>query len=245
MFGLASIGSSRLARLLGDWTEGEGGDTLHMQLATQLRHLIVTGTISSGTRLPSERSLGVTLNVSRNTVAKAFDSLRADGLLSSRQGDGTYVSSSARHMVIRGDDRLRSFSDKLTEGASTRIDLRSAAMPGLPMAADEVNFLDGSRMRGLVASHGYVPAGLPELREAIAAYYCALGLATGPENILVTSGAQQALRLVASSIISPGATVVVEEPSFRGAIQMLKAIGARLVRFLPDLTASTSMRSRL
>jgi DNA-binding transcriptional MocR family regulator len=226
-FRLAAIGASRLVRLLGDWARGDG--PLHEQLAAQLRQLIRSGAMTSGTRLPSERSLGLALNLSRNTVTKSLDLLRGEGLLSSRQGDGTYVTVSRRHNgSTRGDDRLRSFVAE-DPVQLDRIDLRSAAMPGLAMVADEVNLLDGSRMRELIASHGYIPSGLPELREAIAAYYRNLGLPTGPEHILVSSGAQQALRLAASSFITPGSTVLIEEPSFRGAIESLQALGARLV----------------
>ncbi len=226
-FGLTSLGSSHLVRLLGDWSGS--GETLHGQLRDRLHNLMINGAISSGTRLPSERSLAVALDVSRNTVAKAFDALKGDGLLVTRQGDGTYVSVSQRHKPSLGDDRLRSFSAESIEGRDVSIDLRSAALPGLAMVADEINLLDGSRMRSLIASHGYIPAGLPELREAIAQYYSALGLPTGAERILVTSGAQQALRLVAASFVRPGDVVAVEEPSFRGALESLKSIGARLV----------------
>lgn len=223
------MGANRLVRFLGDWTRDSG--TLHDQLANQVRHLIGTGAIASGTRLPSERSLAIALSVSRNTVAKAFEALRGDGLISSRRGDGTYVSAGRRHAMPRGDDRLQSFVSGEGEGRNetSRIDLRSAALPGLPMAASEVNLMDGARMRALIASHGYLPSGLPEFREAVAAYYSDLGLATEAENILVTSGAQQALRLAASVFIERGSTVVIEEPSFRGAIESLKSIGAQLI----------------
>jgi len=188
--------------------------------------LIVSGTLASGTRLPSERSLSISLGISRNTVSKAFDALRSEGRLASRRGDGTYVSVSRRSTPLRGDDRLRSFMSGRDLG---QIDLRSAALPGLPLVADHFNLLDGSRTRELVAMHGYLPRGLPELRDAVAAYYSALGLATGPEHILITSGAQQALRLVASALAAPGSTVIVEEPSFRGAIESLRSLGVRLV----------------
>lgn len=225
-FRLASLGANHLVRLLGEWTVGPG--TMHDRLAESVRHLILTGAITSGTRMPSERSLATAMGLSRNTVAKAFDELRSDGMLSSRQGDGTYVSAGHRPRASVGDDRLRSFVSAGDDGEE-QIDLRSAALPGLPMVADEINVLDGSRMRGLVATHGYQPSGLPELRQAVADYYSSLGLATDPEQIVVTSGAQQALRLVASSLIEPGETVLVEEPSFRGALESLQAIGAHMV----------------
>jgi DNA-binding transcriptional MocR family regulator len=199
---------------------------MHEELAAQLRMLIRTGALPSGSRLPSERSLGSALSVSRNTVTNALGELRAEGLLSSRQGDGTYVSVSRKPNAHRGGDRLRSF---LGDRPDDRIDLSSAALPGLPMVADEFNGVDGSRTRELVAGHGYIPAGIIELRVAVADYYSDLGLPTTPDHILVTSGAQQALRLAAALFINPGATVLIEEPTFRGAIESLRALGARLV----------------
>src|SRR4051794_18708635 len=223
-FQLAPIGPSRLVRLLGDWQTGDAA--LHEELAIQLRRLIKSGVLPSGTKLPAERALGLALNLSRNTVSKSLDLLRGEGVLSSRQGDGTYVTFSRRPSASHGDDRLRSF---VGGGDLDRIDLRSAALPGLSMVADEINLLDGARMRTLIASHGYQPSGLPELRVAVAEYYSGLGLPTEPENILVTSGAQQALRLAASSLVTPNSTVVIEEPSFRGAIESLKALGVRIV----------------
>lgn len=223
-FGLVSVGVNRLVRLLGDWRGG--GQPLHADLAHRLRVLIGDGALPSGSRLPSERSLADTLGVSRNTITTALDSLRGEGLLSSRRGDGTYVAASTPPVTARGDARLDSFVD---DGRPLRIDLRSAALPGLPMVAEAMNQLDGSRMRDLVGSHGYLPAGLQELREEVAKYYSDLGLPTGPEHILVTSGAQQALRLVISGLVAPGAAVVVEEPTFRGAIESLKRAGARLI----------------
>jgi len=223
-FRLATIGANRLARLLGDWITGERA--LHIQLAANLRQLIATGALTSGTRLPSERSLGVALGVSRNTVTKSFDVLRGEGVLSSRQGDGTYVSTARTSHSARADDRLRSF----TEGEDVDfVDLRSAALPGLAMVADHFDLLDSSRARELVASHGYLPSGLDELRDAVASYYSSLGLPTTRAHILITSGAQQALRLAASSVTDAGATVVIEEPSFRGAIESLRSLGVRLV----------------
>lgn len=223
-FGLATMGVNRLVRLLGEWRTGSR--TLHDDLAERLRALIHSGALSSGTRLPAERSLGQVLGLSRNTVSKALDLLRSDGLLQSRQGDGTYVTYSRQRSSTRGDDRLSSF---VAEPLAQRIDLRSAALPGLPMVAEELNYVDDARLRSLVMTHGYLPVGLPELREAVAGYYSDLGLPTTPEHILVTSGAQQALRLTAALFVRPGAPVLVEEPSFRGAIESLKSLGGRLI----------------
>ena len=226
-----TVGTAQLLRLLEDWSTGDGA--LHVCLERTLRVLVASGEIPAGIRLPSERSLGNALNLSRNTVANAFDTLRGEGLFSSRQGDGTYVTSGASSSRRRGEDRLHSFIDDHAE-ASPSIDLRSAALPGLAMVADEFESFDYRMLRNLVKTHGYLPWGLPALRQSVAEYYTDAGMPTSLDQVLITSGAQQALRLAAASIASPGSTVLVEEPTFRGAIESLRTLGAHVVP-IPDL----------
>jgi DNA-binding transcriptional MocR family regulator len=220
-----ALGRNHLVRLLNGWSVGAGA--MHTQLAERLRQLVATGELPAGVRLPSERALAEGIGVSRNTVGAAFDELRGEGVLASRQGDGTYVSAAGRSGVVRGDDRLRSFV--AGRANSQVVDLRSAALPGLDLVAEELDRLDGTGFTELLGTHGYIPGGLPALREAIAGYYRDQGLPTGAEQILVTSGAQQALRLIATGLLERGSVVLVEEPTFRGAIEVLRAAGARLV----------------
>jgi 2-aminoadipate transaminase len=71
--------------------------------------------------------------------------------------------------------------------------------------------------------------GDPALRRAIAVRMGARGLATDPDDVLVTSGSQQALTLIAAVLIEPGDTVLVEEPSYLAALQCFQMAGARVV----------------
>src|ERR1043166_5146202 len=64
---------------------------LHRQLYNQLRGSILSGRLSAGTRLPATRELAGELSLARNTVLNAFDQLYAEGYLTRRVGDGTYV----------------------------------------------------------------------------------------------------------------------------------------------------------
>jgi DNA-binding transcriptional MocR family regulator len=227
-----SWSEKRLTRVLSDWAVGTAPDgAMFRMLADRLRELIHAGDIPAGVRLPSERAIASVLGVSRTTVVTALDILRSEGLLVSRQGAGTHVSMAGVHREARGDSRLFTFvgSPEAHAPPPGGIDLRSAALPGLPLVVDAIAGLDAQDLTDLVASHGYVPGGLPELRQAISTYFDDLGLATAPEQILVTSGAQQALRLVSTVLLEPGGLVVVEEPTFRGAIETLRAAGARLV----------------
>jgi DNA-binding transcriptional MocR family regulator len=169
-------------------------------------------------------------------VAAAFDGLKAEGVFTGRQGDGTYVTSGQHGYVARGDDRLYTFVSQVDARADV-LDLRSAALPGLPLVADAVDNFPREGLHDLIATHGYLPIGLTSLREAVAEYYTADGVPTTADQILITSGAQQALRLAASAFVSSGATVLIEEPTFRGAIESLRALGVNLVP-LPALVRS-------
>src|SRR5207237_208655 len=75
---------------------------------------------------------------------------------------------------------------------------------------------------------GYQPTGVFELRSAIAAHLARAGLPTRPEQVLVTNGAQQAIALAANLLIEPGDTVVLEDPTYPGAIDAFTSFGARL-----------------
>ena len=216
--------AARLTRLLDGWTAGSG--SLSTQLAEAMRHHVHSGQLPAGARLPAERQLAAALGIARTTVSKVFDTLRADGLLVSRTGVGTFVSAAGYHATARGDDRLRSF---VLERSESRIDLRSAALPGLPFVVEELARQSADDFADTLSTHGYVAAGLPVLRTAIAGYYTRLGLPTDPSEILVTSGAQQAIRLVAQALLEPGQTVLLENPTYRGMIEAMRFAGVRVV----------------
>lgn len=212
-------------RLLGDWSEGPA-DAMFRRLAAKLRSEIQTGRLPAGAKLPSERTLASSLGLSRSTVAAALDELRDEGIIASTQGSGTRVTRAGVHGQVRGDHRLNSFVGSVADVGY--IDLRSAALHGLPIVADSVANLDMTELGSLVTGHGYLPEGLPALRSAVAKYYSEMGLPTAGEQILVTSGAQQALRVLVRALVEAGSPVLIEEPSFRGAIETLRSEGARV-----------------
>ena len=80
-----------------------------------------------------------------------------------------------------------------------------------------------------LGSHGYFPAGLPQLQQAIAATYDARGLPTDPDQIMVTPGALSAASIVAQACTHPGDRVLVESPVYPNATDALRHGGARLV----------------
>lgn len=130
------------------------------------------------------------------------------------------------HGQARGEHRLDSFVG--TAADLGYIDLRSAALPGLPIVSNALVNLDSTRLRSLVTGPGYLPEGLPELREKVAEYYSEMDLPTTADQILITSGAQQRLRVLVRATLETRTPVLIEEPSFRGAIETLRSEGARL-----------------
>lgn len=218
-----------LARVLGEWSCGTG--PLYRQLAWALDKALREGALQPGERLPSERQLAEVLAISRTTVVGAYDELRSRGVLNSRRGSGTRVSAAAR--PSRDDGRVRTGSggaifQRLIDGPGPLISLTCAAegsAEGVAGALDEAARHD---LDDLLSDPGYHPGGLPSLRTAIADHYTALGLTTSPEQVLVTTGAQQALVLAGDLYLQPQSTVVVETPGWPAALDAFKAAGARL-----------------
>ncbi|MFC8507812.1 PLP-dependent aminotransferase family protein [Streptomyces sp. NPDC057411] len=220
---MARIASTRLSRLLTGWAS-EGPGPLPRRLADALRELAERGDVPAGSVLPSQRELALVLGVSRSTVTAAYGLLEGEGRLESVRGSGSRLRGAGvldRHPM---EGRLASF-----DARAGTADLSSGALPGLADVAEAVGALTAGELAPLLGADGYHPYGLPELREGVAAYYRAAGVPTDAEEILVTAGSQQAVWLVAQALVDPGDTVVVEDPTYRGALEALRARGARLV----------------
>ncbi|MBD0708201.1 hypothetical protein BU197_07240 [Streptomyces sp. CBMA291] len=218
-----------MSRLLTGWAS-EGTGPLPRRLADALRELAERGDVAGGTLLPSQRELASVLGVSRSTVTAAYGLLESEGRLESVRGSGSRLRASGAPDGYVTEGRLVSFDARVrTGGGADPVDLSSGALPGLGTVAEAVAALSGEGLGALLTEDGYHPYGLPALREGIAAYYRAAGVPTEAEQILVTAGSQQAVWLVAQALVEPGDTVVVEDPTYRGALEALRARGARLV----------------
>lgn len=223
---------------------------LHRQLYRALRALIADRTLKPDTALPSSRALAQDLAVARNTVTAAYDQLVTEGYLANRRG--------ARPTVV--DLPSGPAADRTTEKpACPAVHSKRGQLlmqqpvhhgepghmlfhPGMP---DAENFPFGtwSRLLARRASHAgdalfgtYDVAGHPGLRAAISAYVkTARGVSCTPDQIVVTTGAQAALDLLARLLVDPGDEVWMEEPGYYGAQSAFVAAGARLVPLHVDM----------
>lgn len=217
--------------LLGDWSSD--GRPLHEQLFDALRTCIERGDLRPGTQLPSERSLANTLAVSRTTVVAAFRRLKSHGYLESARGSGTWVKN------VRGFSPTGGVSTpaatvghnplfaRLGVSSDDTIDFTASIVGPSPAVAETIKQA-AWRADAVVTGGGYHPDGLPELRETIAERFTSRGVPTEPDQILVTSGAQQAIMLVAAAFIQPGDPVVTESPTYPGALDAFRLVGANL-----------------
>ena len=209
-----SMTTRHFVDLVEGWRSADG--PAYVSLADRIRLLIVDGRLTVGTRLPGERDLAGRLRLSRTTVNSAFATLREQGYLTSRQGAGSV----ARLPTGAGELPVPRPTDLIDLSRAT-----SSAGPGLERAARTA--LD--RLPSRLGTDGYELAGLPELTAAIAERLTRRGLDTSPQQVIVTSGAQSALSLLAVTFLRRGDRVLVESPSYPHALSAFRSIGARLV----------------
>jgi DNA-binding transcriptional MocR family regulator len=215
------IDPAELARLLGHW-QGPGAAQA-APLRAGLADLVQDGALPAGARLPAQRALAAALGIARGTVDRVYRELAAEGLVTAQQGSGTYVQRPALRRRTRDTGRLSSFT-----ASPEPIDLSSGALPAAPGVAEVFARVAELLADGHAHRDGYFPAGLPELRAALARRLTADGVPTAPDQLMVTAGSQQAVWLVGQTLIGAGDTVVTEDPTYRGALGVFGAAGARI-----------------
>jgi 2-aminoadipate transaminase len=223
-----------------------GGVSITQQLVDRFSAAIEAGELEPGSKLPPTRELAAEAGVNHLTAARVYRKLAELGYVTARVGRGTFVrtlapASSASH----GDDwqvyalpqHDISYSEQVladTFSLAGREDVLSLAT-GWPapsnyptaelarIAADVFTEEGGNAL-------SYLPAeGLFDLREQIAARGRTYGYAEDADEVVITSGAQQAIALSAHATLEPGDVAVVESPTFIGMMTALRGTGARVI----------------
>ncbi|MEP6634536.1 MAG: PLP-dependent aminotransferase family protein, partial [Luteimonas sp.] len=223
----------------------DGRGPLHAQLTRALKSAMFSGRVGQGARLPPTRLLARDLGISRNTVLAAYEQLRAEGFLDGRVGSGSYVTpalQSARQVNVQPTwiepqsafaRRLRAVHDhQNTPGRRNEL-ARYGFQYGAPLINPALSTAWGRELSHAAAytQPNYpLSQGLPALRAAICDYLGRRrGIQTTQDNILIVAGTQQALSLTARLLIDPGAEVVIEEPHYFAAREVLQLHGAHLL----------------
>jgi len=215
-----------------------GEEPLHVQIANSLRSQFERGAFSSGEHLPTTRDLAQTLGVSRSTVVRAYEQLTREGWIEGRAGRGTRISdrtaSGSRghpNWDLLLTERVRAQKPEYADVLRmlSQRDLLSFA-GGLPspefypdaafqQITSEVLHQQGAKLLQWCPVDGY-----PPLRTWIAEH-----IGSTPESVLVSAGSTQGLHLIAQAFIEPGDTVLLEAPTYSGALRAFRTAGARLV----------------
>lgn len=223
---LTNLAHMEVVDELGDWAVGAG--PLFRQLARALASAIERGVLARGTRLPPERTLATTLVISRGTAVAAYDLLVADGLVERRRGSGTYVVGAGALSLPPGREGS-ALVHRLVErsaGPSGLIDLSISVLHD--PSTMPVTSIDTAALQAVEPDTGYSPWGLTGLRAALADHVTGWGLPTRADEVVVTTGAQQGISAAAACWLRPGDTVVVEDPTYPGAIAAFGQAGAHL-----------------
>ena len=229
----------------------DGRVPLYLQIRDQLREMILDGTLSEDSRLPPERKMATALGVNRTTVVNAYRELAADGLVEGHVGRGTTVCrprlsppQPPGHLTTyplvwneyfvprteRGrDPLLRDLMALLTRADTISFAAGVPAPELYPLddfrqAMTHVLSTAGQTLLQPCPVEGYYP-----LRQTIARRMARRGATVRAENILIVTGSQQGLDLIARAFLRAGDEVVVEAPSYLGALQIFSAAGVRLL----------------
>jgi DNA-binding transcriptional MocR family regulator len=214
-----SLSGLQLSRLLGSWRSTGPTGPGYDKLATGIRALVLDGRVPLSAQLPAERVLAQSLEVSRTTVAAAYDRLRGEGFLVSRRGSGSFAA------IPTGLLPAASRWPRGGQGSDV-IDLSMASHEQPAGLSESVERAAGQLE--VFTGHGYDGFGLITLREALAARFTARGLPTTADQIVVTSGAQPAIDLVARTVLGPRDLALVESPTYPNAMDAFRRANARL-----------------
>ena len=195
---------------------------LRERLASGLLEAVRSGQLSVGSRLPSERLLSDELGVSRGTVVAALDHLVRRGVLERRQGSGTYVRSAPVSVTAQADeerwlvDRWLKHSTPLDLAISSTIEAPTGLLGDFPATA----------LMTAEPSTGYSAVGERNMREVAARRLESHGVPSLADDVMVTTGAQQALGLAIDAMVRPGDRVLVESPTYPGILALVRRAGA-------------------
>lgn len=214
---------------------------LYRQIFQHIEAQILSGELAVGTKLSSSRQLAKNLGVARITVTQAYEQLQAEGYLVSRPGAGVFVADDLPLLVEK-----RPFTPALSDWGHRVLSVTSDDTPpatnltydfGIGRSFAQIFPYDVWRRLlarylstddAMLSRYGSVAGFLP-LRQALADYLAQFrGINCTPDEVVIVSGAQQVLDILARLLLKPGEEVLVETPGYVVAFNLFRAYGAQL-----------------
>lgn len=222
------------------WPQLDSGSNtpLYRQLYEHIRKAIESGQVTGGERLPATRQLAQMIGLNRTTITTAYELLESDGLIRSHVGRGSFVESApaASAPVLKWRDLLVDEEPEAPPapvlGASSEMISFATSRPSedlFPLEEIRATTKEVIAERaGEILQLGS-PTGYPPLRHYLWETARRTGEAGDGDEVIITSGCQQALDLLQRVLIQPGDTVAVEDPVYPGIHHVLARAGARLL----------------
>src|SRR5579872_6732409 len=213
----------------------ESETSFYRQLYLQIKGLIDSGQLSTGSRLPATRELAGQLGLNRATISAAYELLEAEGLITGHVGRGSFVAGGSLPKTgVDWSEILATsvFTFPVAPASAPRVSFSSSRPSELLFPLDDFRVtceevIQGGEAQTILQLGS--PSGYPPLRRYLLDVARAEGLARDSDDILITSGCQQAIHLLQSTLVRNGETVLLEEPVFPGMKKVFERSGARLV----------------
>lgn len=232
--------------------------TIQEQIVDWIKSRIECGDWTVGTKIPTQRQLAAQFNVNRSTVQLAIEELKADGMLESKMGSGVFVANNSWNVLL---DRSQPNWQQHIESSIYKPNYRTIQLINEYEQYDHVIRLGTGELSPELLptkqieqslkvisldakSIGYSsPQGSLKLREILCNYLKKRDIQTSPENILIVSGALQALQLIAMGLLEEGSVVFHEQPSYLNSVHPFQSAGMHMIPVSRNPNLSDNMRT--
>ncbi len=224
------------------------GQYLYEQVAAQIVAQIEQGTYAPGDRLPGVRTLRRQFGVSIATAKAACELLEQREVVEARPRSGFYVRDAALNVPSAPDTSPPADGPSLVSGQEQVLTIVQAhndpSVTSFGAAAPDAAFLPTAaldrafarvrrRLPRRIAAYDF-PPGSEALRVHIARRMAHAGCNLGPDDIVITSGCQEALVVSLRAVAAPGDVVAIESPAFYGILQAIESLGMRALEVATD-----------
>lgn len=247
----------------GDWRflwkpNRNSSSSLHHQIINWITDQIKLGNWCVGTKLPAQRQLALQFEVNRSTIQQALEELKADGIIEAKKGAGVFVANNSWNLLAKKQQpnwqkyidesihkpnyhTIQLINEYEQEDSIIRLGTGEIS-PNLLPSKELLESLQNLSLTGKDIGYSS-PQGNKELRIAICQHVKKRGITTTPDNILIVSGALQALQLMAVSLFETGSIVFQEPISYLNSIHPFQSYGIQMRSIKRDESLSSTLHS--
>ncbi|MGH9344668.1 MAG: PLP-dependent aminotransferase family protein [Terriglobia bacterium] len=219
---------------------------VYLQIDECIRNLVAQRMLHPGDRLPSTRQLARTLGLNRMTVEAAFAKLEADGLIDSQVGRGTFVNQTTEAPKAKPGPVSLDLKALSAMWGPLFVDLRPTSMfiptPSSLRKTKAFSFVSAAPDAALFPAIEFRRCvdfvlkrrvneignlreadGLPTLKEYLVRWFGREGIEATEDEVIITTGCQQSMDLIRKALIAPGDALMLENPTYPGAVAALTA----------------------